>query len=137
MIILIKSISLKVNKNFDIVLENPSENHIKLIGLLNNEEANKLKKFRVDKTKEISCIIDLVKPVLRRNILKYLITIKKIFKIMAIHEKNYGMINGFPDLKLIAKCLVDDGSFEAMLYCYDQTVVNLFRIDKLTLEVIH
>jgi hypothetical protein len=63
------------------------------------------------------------------------VTVKKIFKIMAIHEKDSYVISGFPDLKLIAKCLVDDGSFEAQVYIHDHQVVNLFKLDKDTLTV--
>lgn len=70
MIIVIKNIALRINKNFDIVLENPNEHHIKIVGLLNNDEAIKLKRFRFDKNKEIDCIIDLTTPVVKRNIQK-------------------------------------------------------------------
>jgi len=135
MVVLFKNIASKVNKNFDLYLENPIESNTKILGILNTAEANKMKKFRFDKNKDFDCIIDLVKPVIRRNIQKFLLNIKKIYKVMAINEKDLSGVIGFPDLRLIAKCLVDDGTFEAQVYFYDQTVVNLLRIDKATLQV--
>jgi hypothetical protein len=94
-----------------------------------------LKKFRIDKNKEFSSLIDLINPILVRSIQKYCVIIKRIFKILAIYEKGHTGINGFPHLKLIAKCVVDDGSYEAQMYCLDQIVINLFRLDKQKLEV--
>jgi hypothetical protein len=70
MIIYIKNISWKINKNFDIILENPNEQNIKILGMLNPEESNKLKKFRFDRNKDIDCLIDLTQPVLVRSIQK-------------------------------------------------------------------
>jgi hypothetical protein len=46
-------------------------------------------------------------------------------------------VQGYPDLRFIAKCLIDDGSYEANIFFYDQTVVNLLRIPKETLKVSH
>jgi hypothetical protein len=135
MIVSIRGISLKVNKNFDIYLENPDPSSITIYDRLTENEATKFKKFRCNKNMEYGCIIELTKPVLIRTIQKYVITVKKIFKIMAIHEKSSYVISGYPDLKLIAKCLVDDGSFEAQVYIHDHTVVNLFKLDKECLDV--
>jgi hypothetical protein len=63
------------------------------------------------------------------------VTIKKIYKIQAIYEENSSTVHGYPDLRFIAKCLIDDGSFEANIFFYDQTVVNLLRISKEILKV--
>jgi hypothetical protein len=56
-------------------------------------------------------------------------------KIQAIYESNAKNIFGFPNLKLIAKCLVDDGSYEANIYLSDNQVVNILKFTKDLLEV--
>ena len=74
MIIIINNISLKINKNFDCILENPLEKNINIVGILSKEESAKLKKFRFDKNKDYDCIISLVSNKIIRNIQK----VKKI-----------------------------------------------------------
>jgi hypothetical protein len=70
MVIFVKSIPCKINKNFDIILENPHDGSIKILGMLSAEESNKLRKFRYDRNKEVDCLIDLTQPILVRGIQK-------------------------------------------------------------------
>jgi hypothetical protein len=70
MVVFFKNVPVKINKNFDIILENPLESNIKKLAILSEDEVNKLKKFRIDKNKEFDCIIDLCRPVVKRNICK-------------------------------------------------------------------
>jgi hypothetical protein len=72
MIIFIKSAPVKIDKNFAIILENPLESSIRILGLLSPEESNKLNKFRFDKKKDMDCLIDLTQPILVRCIQKVL-----------------------------------------------------------------
>jgi len=61
---------------------------------------------------------------------------KKIYKILASYEKNYNKIDNFPDLKLYLKCLIDDGSSEAILIANDKNVINLMNFSQTFLHVI-
>jgi hypothetical protein len=140
MIILIRNIQLKLSRGMDLILENPQENSVKIVGMVNNEDTSKLRKLRINKKLEFSSFIDLTKSVVVRNLNKYLITIKKVFKIYSVIENqtsysSLNEINGFPKMKLTMKCLADDGSLEALIYLENYNVINLFKWDKKVLEV--
>jgi hypothetical protein len=61
--------------------------------------------------------------------------IKKIYTIEAIWEPGTNNVQGYPDLRLIAKCLINDGSFEANIFFYDEMVINLWGMSKELLNV--
>lgn len=155
MIILLKNVTVRVkihfktnqvNKNIDIVLENPTESTIEIKYYLSESDSSKIKMVRLNKNKPIDYIIELNKPFIRRSIqkvnliilnLQYVICIKRIFKITAFYEEGARVIADFPNIKLLAKLLVEDGTNEAISYFYDQAVVNTFKIDKDNLEKIY
>jgi hypothetical protein len=66
-----------------------------------------------------------------------MIYIKKVYKINSFYEKGSQVFNAYPNLKLLAKILVDDGTNEAIAYLYDQAVVNLFKLEKKHLDNIN
>jgi hypothetical protein len=136
-ILMINAITLKINKNLEFILENPLENNVKKLDQLTAEEIRSFKKFRIDRNLEYGSIIDLIKPVVKRNIQKYLVSIKIINKITARYEVNSNAINGFKDLRLFSKVIIDDGTYEAQMNIYDEAVTNMFRLDKDTLNVRH
>ena len=122
-VISIKNIFWKVNKNFEIIIENPSQNNVTIEGELNDSEFQLAKGFRFSSSKTFSSLISLVQPKLVRNIQKYLITVKDIIKIVGKYDTNFVF-------HLYAKCLIDDGSFEAHLNLYDDLCVKFFGLDE-------
>jgi hypothetical protein len=50
-------------------------------------------------------------------------------------QKENKKISNFPDLKLIMKCLVDDGTYEALLLLNDQSVVEIMNLSDNALKV--
>ena len=121
-VISIKNIFWKVNKNFEIIIENPSQNNVTIEGELNDSEFQLAKGFRFSSSKTFSSLISLVQPKLVRNIQKYLITVKDIIKIVGKYDTNFVF-------HLYAKCLIDDGSFEAHLNLYDDLCAKSFGYD--------
>ena len=128
-IISIKNIFWKVNKNFEIIIENPSQNNVTIEGELNDSEFQLAKEFRFSSSKTFSSLISLIQPKLVRNIQKYLIMVKDIIKIVGKYDTNYVF-------HLYAKCLIDDGTFEAHLNLYDDLCAKFFGFDEVELKEI-
>ena len=62
--------------------------------------------------------------------------IKRIYKVLTyIDNNNKSEHIELKDLRFKAKCLVDDGSYEAILYFTDIYVYKLFGLDSLKIEV--
>lgn len=139
-IISFDQIPIKINKNFEFILENPLKANVKLIGTVTDEEFNAYRKFRVRiKNMPFGSIISLLSPTIIRSVQKYLIVIKDISKITARIETDYpsGFFQECPSLKLFAKCVVDDGSFEAQLNLYDEDVARLLKLSNVELKHIN
>ena len=128
-IISIKNIFWKVNKNFEIIIENPSQNNVTIEGELNDSEFQLSKEFRFSSSKTFSSLISLIQPKLVRNIQKYLIMVKDIIKIVGKYDSNFVF-------HLYAKCLIDDGTFEAHLNLYDDLCAKFFGFDEVELKEI-
>ena len=137
-IIVLKNVPIKVNQNFEIIIENPLKNNVKIIGTLEKQQYSLLKVFRPPLSINFSSIIELLNPVIYRTIKKYLIIIKDITKITSRYEKEYpsNLIEKFPYLRLFIKCLIDDGSYEAEMNVYDLMVQKILKFDNFQLEKI-
>ena len=130
------NINLKINKNLEFILENPVETNVKIIGELTDTEFTTFKQFRFNYKRQqlkpiLSSIISLLNPNIDRTIRKYLITIKEIIKIRSWFDTDNEGISRF---RLFTKCLIDDGSFEAELFIYDELVTSIYNFDKTTLD---
>ena len=128
------NINLKINKNLEFILENPVETNVKIIGELTDSEFTTFKRFRFNSEKQqlkpiLSSIISLLNPTIDRTIRKYLITIKEVIKIRSWFDTDNEGISRF---RLFTKCLIDDGSFEAELFIYDDLVKNIYNFDQTT-----
>lgn len=135
-VIEINNIQLKINKNLDVVLENPSEYHIKVIGQLNSLEMTRIKRFRFDSSSSFDTILSLCKPLLNRSINKLCFVIKKIISIQAVKDDHLSIIN-YPNISLLAKLIIDDGTFEALMWVYNMKVIELFKLSNTTLDSIN
>jgi len=80
-------------------------------------------------------LINLIQPVITRNIKKYYVQIRQIYNIKARIEENCSTLFGFENLKLTSKCCVDDGTFEALISFSDQNVIDIFDLDYKSLTV--
>jgi len=68
MLIVISDSQLKINKNFDILIELQNERNLSVLGILSNEESNRIRKFRYDRRNEYNSIISLISNRLIRSI---------------------------------------------------------------------
>lgn len=132
-IIFFRRIQLKINKNLDIVLENPYENDIEVLGILSNIELNKLKKFRIDSNIEFTNLLSLINPVIVRNIVKISFVVKRIINIQASKDDKFS-IEGYSNLNLMSKILIDDGTYEAILWVYGNKVIEMLKIPEAVLK---
>ena len=137
-ILLIRNVPLKINQNFEIILENPLQNNVKELSILKDDEFKSLKIFRINKKIPFSSIINLLSPIIYRSIQKYLIIIKDVTKITSRYDEDYPSysIEKFPFLRFFAKCIIDDGSYEAEMNLYDLMVLKILKLDKKKLEEI-
>lgn len=137
-ILLLKNVPIKINQNFEIIIENPLQNSVEVIGLLEKHLYILLKSFRIPLSINFSSLIDLLNPIIYRSIKKYLIIIKDITKITSRYDKEYpsNVIDKFPYLRFFAKCLIDDGSYEAEMNLYDLMAQKILRFNYSQLEKI-
>lgn len=70
MIVYIKKACVQVNKGVDIILEIVDDKSIEALQIINEEEFKKIKKFRYDSKRNYNFLIDLIQPVIIRNINK-------------------------------------------------------------------
>ena len=64
--------------------------------------------------------------------------IKRVYKVSSYIDRiNPSEYPELKDIRLKAKCLVDDGSFEAILYFSDIFVYKMFKIDSVRIDVIY
>ena len=127
-IISVKQIPLKINKNLEFILENPKIDSVVTLGELNEKEYSQVTQFRFDNDNgnNFSTIIELLQPIMVREIRKYFITIKDVLKISARFDNDDLKDESF---RLFGKCIIDDGSFEAGLSLYDDTCIKLLGYD--------
>ena len=137
-ILILKNVPIKINQNFEIIIENPLQNSVEVIGLLDKQLYILLKSFRVPLSINFSSIIDLLNPIIYRTIKKYLIIIKDITKITSRYDKEYpsNVIDKFPYLRFFVKCLIDDGSYEAEMNLYDLMAQKILKFNYSQLEKI-
>ncbi len=137
-ILILKNVPIKINQNFEIIIENPLQNSVEVIGLLDKQLYILLKSFRVPLSINFSSIIDLLHPIIYRAIKKYLIIIKDITKITSRYDKEYpsNVIDKFPYLRFFVKCLIDDGSYEAEMNLYDLMAQKILQFNYSQLEKI-
>jgi hypothetical protein len=64
--------------------------------------------------------------------------IKRVYKVTAyIDRTNRSEYSELKDLSFKAKCLVDDGSFEAILYLSDIYVYKIFKLNSVKIDVFY
>ena len=120
----------------DLTLELTNEKDVHIEGILKEDEFRSLKKFRKsDSFMEVDFLINLLQPVVTRNIRKYYIQIRQVYNIKARIEVNSSTVVGFENLKLTSKCIVDDGTFEALISFSDQHLIDIFDLDFKALTV--
>ncbi len=81
MIVFIKKGYVTVNKGVEIIIEIVDDTSIEARLILKEDEFKKLKKFRYNFSKEFNLLIDLIQPVIIRNIQKV-----KFHKNIVLHE---------------------------------------------------
>jgi len=63
--------------------------------------------------------------------------IKRVYKVTAYIDRiNCSEYTELKDLRFKAKCLVDDGTFEAILYLTDIYVYKIFKLNSVKIDVI-
>jgi hypothetical protein len=70
MLIVVSDSQLKINKNYDILIELQNERNLSIIGKLNPEESNRIRKFRYDQRNEYNSFISLISNRIIRSIKK-------------------------------------------------------------------
>lgn len=128
MIAIFNNYQLRLNNFFDITLKNGMNSYNELIGMVPTAELSSLY-TNLLKTIPYNNLISLTsKPKVVRTISNYLIVIKQIIQITVTYEYNHNKIKNFPHLKLKAKFLIDDGTYEAFGYVNDLGVMTILGL---------
>ena len=135
-VIILKKTPIRINKNLDIVLENPNEQSIEILGVMSSSEVIKLRKFRFDQAAQFDSLLELCNPVVTRCLIKLSFVIKKIISVQAMKDDIHNPIPNYPSMSLIAKVIIDDGTFEGLVWLYNTKVKDLFKISHNIMESI-
>ena len=146
MIVKFNKYQIKINNFFDINIKNIIQSNNEILYFVSDDEIKKFNNiiFKNFKLNENNNIINLLNGVLVRNIQKYFVSFKHIFKIDAFitnnNNENINYSNNINcnniinnrnfDIKLKGKFLIDDGTYFAVAFLYNMDIVNLFNLNE-------
>jgi len=152
MVISIKNFTIKINTSLDFYIDS-SKSNIEILALVQEDFYNNFRRLRLKtynytllngtNNDNFSYVLSLLNPVLNRQIGRYYVKVKRIIYIKAkllennnklTNQLDEKIIDKFPNLRLISKCIIDDGTYEACIFIYNNDVINFFDIEGFNLK---